>query len=87
VRRLEELEIQLVADGPAVKVYARGQCIAAVGGTQGGTGLTTDRGLAYLVWRGGRAFLSAKGCDTPATAEEVETIRRFSEDLKTALGT
>jgi hypothetical protein len=45
----------------------------------------TEQGLAYLVWRDGQAFLASKGGETPATTEQVETIRKFSEDLNTAL--
>ena len=83
-----------MVEGPAVSIYARGDCMAAVGGprgdagiNQGSTGMMTDQGLAYLVWRDGRPHLAAKGGETPATPEQVETIRRFSEDLNTALGT
>jgi hypothetical protein len=93
VSRLQDLNIRLMAEGPAASFYARDNCIAAVGGSggsstgQGSTGLMTDRGLAYLVWRDGRPFLAAKGEETPATAGQVEAIRKFSEDLKTALST
>ena len=80
-----------MAEGPAVSIYARGDCIAAVGRTQGGnqgsTGMMTDQGLAYLVWRDGRPYLAAKSGETPATPEQVETIRRFSQDLSNALTT
>ena len=80
-----------MVEGPAVSIYVRGDCIAAVGGTQGGnqgsTGLMTEQGLAYLVWRDGLPYLAAKGGETPATPEQVETIRKFSEDLNTALTT
>ena len=90
---LQDLNIRLMVEGPAVTIYARGDCIAAVGGpqdggagtNQGSTGMMTEQGLAYLVWRDGRPYLAAKGGETPATPEQVETIRRFSEDLKTAL--
>jgi hypothetical protein len=91
VSRLEDLNIRLTVEGPAVSIYVRGDCIAAVGRTQGrnqgSTGMMTDQGLAYLVWRDGRPYLAAKGGETPATPEQVETIRRFSEDLTTALNT
>ena len=91
--RLQDLNIRLMAEGLAVSIYVRGDCIAAVGGphdggagtNQGSTGMMTEQGLAYLVWRDGRPYLAAKGGETPATPEQVETIRRFSEDLKTAL--
>jgi hypothetical protein len=87
VSRLEDFNIRLMAEGPAVCIYARDECMAAVGSTQGSTGLMTAQGLAYLVWRDGRAYLSAKGGETLATPEQVETIRKFSEDLNTALST
>jgi hypothetical protein len=95
VSRLEDLNIRLMVEGPAVSIYARGDCIAAVGGphgsgagtNQGSTGMMTDRGLAYLVWRDGRPYLAAKAGETPATPEQVETIRRFSQDLSNALTT
>ena len=93
--RLEDLNIRLMVEGPAVSIYVRGDCIAAVGGppdggagtNQGGTGLMTEQGLAYLVWRDGRPYLAAKGGETPATPEQVETIRKFSQDLNDALNT
>ena len=83
--RLEDLNIRLMVEGPAVSIYMRDNCVAAVGGTQGSTGIMTEHGLAYLVWREGQPFLAAKGSETPATPEQVETIRKFSEDLNTAL--
>ncbi len=80
-----------MVEGPAVSIYVRGDCIAAVartqGSNQGSTGMMTDQGLAYLVWRDGRPYLAAKGGETPATPEQVETIRRFSSDLSNALNT
>ena len=87
--RLDDLNIRLMVQGPAVCIYARDNCIAAVGisenSTQGSTGLMTDLGLAYLVWREGRPYLAAKGSETPATPEQVEAIRKFSQDLNDAL--
>ena len=89
--RLDYLNIRLMAEGPAVTIYARDNCMAAVGrtqrGNQGSTGLMTEQGLAYLVWRDGQPYLAAKGGETPATPEQVETIRRFSQDLGNALNT
>jgi hypothetical protein len=87
VSRLEDLNIRVMVEGPAVSIYVRDNCIAAVGGTQGSTGMMTEQGLAYLVWRDGRAYLVAKGGETPASAEQVETIWKFSADLNTALTT
>ena len=87
--RLEGLNIRLVVAGPAVSIYARDNCIAAVGTAQGinqgSTGMMTEQGLAYLVWRDGQPYLAAKGGETPATLEQVETIRNFSADLNNAL--
>ena len=83
--RLEDLNIRLMVEGAAVSIYMRDNCVAAVGGTQGSTGIMTEQGLAYLVWREGQPFLAAKGSETPATPEQVEAIRKFSEDLNTAL--
>ena len=78
-----------MVEGPSVSIYVRDNCIAAVGGThagnQGSTGMMTGQGLAYLVWRDGQAFLAGKGGETPATAEQVETIQKFSRDLAAAL--
>jgi len=87
VSRLEEFGIRRVVEGPVVSLYVRGNCVAAAGGTQGSTGLMTEGGLSYLVWREGVAWLSAKAAETRATPEQVEEIRRFTEDLKNALGT
>ena len=89
--RLQDLNIRLMVEGPTVSIYGRDLCIAAVGGihrrNQGSTGLMTEQGLAYLVWRDGQPYLAGKGGEIPATPEQVETIRRFSEDLNTALST
>jgi len=88
VSRLDELNIRLMVQGPAVSIYARESCIAAVGGGgsgQGSTGMMTELGLAYLVWREGRPYLAAKGSEIPATAEQLEAIRKFSQDLNDAL--
>ena len=101
--RLEDLNIRLMVEGPAVSIYVRDNCMAAVGGSsginqginqgpnqgtnQGSTGMMTEQGLAYLVWRDGRPYLAAKGGETLATPEQVETIRKFSQDLNDALNT
>lgn len=85
--RLDDLGIRKMVEGPGVSLYARGNCVAAVGGTQGGTGLMTEQGLAYLVWREGVAFLVSRSAESPATPEQLEEIRKFSEDLKSALST
>jgi len=77
-----------MVQAPAVSIYVREDCIAVVGGeTQGSTGMLTPQGLAYLVWRDGQPLMVSKGVETPATPQQVEAVRRFSEDLKAALGT
>ena len=71
--------------------YARDTLLALVErtaegyGSIGSTGIFTERGLAYLIWRDGQAFLAGKGFEQPATGEQVAAVRRFSEDLKAAL--
>jgi hypothetical protein len=87
VSRLDDLGIRKMVEGPIVSLYVRGNCVAAVGGTQGSTGLMTDSGLAYLVWRDGVALLSSKGSEVPATPQQVEEIQEFTQDLKSALST
>jgi hypothetical protein len=87
VSRLEELGIRKVVEGPAVSLYVRGNCVAAVGSSQGSTGILTESGLAYLVWKGEAPFLASKGGEAPATPEQVQEIQQFAADLKSALTT
>jgi hypothetical protein len=80
--------IQLLSETRSHYLFARGELLALVErtadgyGSIGGTGLWTERGLAYLVWRDGEAFLAGKGFEQRATDEQVAAVRRFSEDLK-----
>ena len=73
-------------------MFVRGNCVALVqcAGERftsiGSSGMMTEKGLAYLVWRDGEAWLASHGGETAAGAEQVENVRRFSEDLKAALG-
>ena len=60
------------------------RCEQALGNI-GAPGLMTERGFAALVWRGDRAFFVAKGFEQVASAEEVEKIRAFADDLVSAL--
>lgn len=72
-------------------MFARENLVALVArtpegfGNIGSTGVWTEHGIAYLVWREGRAFLAGKGFEQPASDEQVMAVRRFSEDLKAAL--
>jgi hypothetical protein len=91
VSRFDDFRIRKVVEGPVVSLYVRGDCAAAVGRTpaisQGATGLMTEHGLAYLVWRDGVALLVAKGVEMSATPKQIEEIRQFTEDLTAALST
>jgi hypothetical protein len=91
VSRFDDFGIRKVVEGPAVSLYVRGNCVAAVGGNpepnQGATGLMTERGLAYLVWREGLPLLVSKGAEASATPEQVEEICKFTQDLEMALKT
>jgi hypothetical protein len=98
--RLAGCGIQLAAESPEYSMFTRGSCVALVkpgtggktaGATAAGTGIgssgmMTETGLAFLVWREGRPYLAAKGHETPASPAQVEEIEKFSLDLKRALG-
>lgn len=91
-KQLSQLNIQLLSEAKSHYLFARDACLALVErsgtddcGSIGSTGIMTANGLAYLVWRDGRAWLTGKGGESLAGAEQVEAIRRFSEDLKRAL--
>lgn len=83
--------IQLLSETRSYSIFARDNLLALVErtaegyGSIGSTGIFIERGLAYLIWRDGQAFLSGKGFEQPATDEQVAAVRRFSEDLKAAL--
>ena len=86
--RLQSLDIAWFATEKGYTMFTRGNC-AAVAHQQsiGSSGLMTENGFAYLVWREERAYLVAHGgAEQPATNEQVDAIRRFSSDLKQALG-
>jgi hypothetical protein len=80
--------IQLVSETLSYCMFARDNLIALVErtaegyGSIGGTGILTEHGLAYLIWRDGQAFLAGKGFEQTATEEQIAMVRRFSEDLK-----
>src|SRR5262249_31681938 len=69
-------------------VFARDGFIALVERTRengfgqiGSSGLLTERGMAVLVARGDSHFFVAKDFEVSASADDVETLRRFSRDL------
>lgn len=90
--RLAALGIELMGEAKAFSIFARGNCIVLVHRTDAGftslgsSGIMTESGLAYLVWRDNRPLLVGKGVEVAADAGQVEGIRQFSGDLKAALG-
>ena len=89
--RLAGLNIQIAAEAPKHFVFVRENCVALVERTEAGygsigsTGIMTESGLAYLVWREQVPVLAGKSGERPAEAAQIEAIQRFSQDLKTAL--
>ena len=85
--RLAASGIQVAAETEAHSLLTRDNCIALLDrrGGLGSTGMLTENGLAYLVWRGGEARLKSRTADLPATADQVDAIRAFSRDLEAAL--
>jgi hypothetical protein len=51
----------------------------------GGTGILMEQGLAPFVVRGSKFFFVARGFEQEATPDQVESVKRFSADLKQAL--
>jgi hypothetical protein len=90
--RLAVYRIQLLSEAKEYSIVARDTCFAMLHRANdpapgiGSSGMMTENGLAYLVWREGEARLVSKGNEIPATADQVEIIRSFAEDLKTAIG-
>lgn len=89
--RLESRGIVWFATDKGYTMFTRENC-AAIAHAQSGaysigsSGIMSESGFAYLIWRDDQAFLAAHGgAETPAGPEQVEAVRRFSEDLKQAL--
>jgi hypothetical protein len=85
--RMEALHIQCFATEKGYTFYTRDNCAAiGHGASLGSSGIMTEAGLAYLTWREGRPYLAAHGAaESPASPEQVETLRQFSVDLNAAL--
>ena len=90
--RLTSLDIRTVAETAAYTLFARGDCLALARragqgfDSIGSSGMMTENGVAYLLWRDGEPLLAARGhAPAPAAPAQVESIRTFSEDLKLAL--
>ena len=92
--RLQSLQINWVLNAKGWVLFTRENCAMFARWQEGdprvsfgSTGMMTDNGLAYLVWRKGQPILAAHGGqEIRATSEQVEEIQRFSADLKDALG-
>ena len=92
--RLQSLDIAVMSQGTYFCLFVRDGCLAMVPRTEdfqgfeniGSTGLALDQGLAYLVWRDEQPFLVGQGFEVAAESAQLEQIRHFSTDLKTALG-
>ncbi len=92
--RLLSYEINTMTEGMYFSVFYREGCLAMVPLTEdglsyagiGSSGLSTDEGLRYLVYRENVPMLVGHGVEIPAQPEQVEKILRFSADLKAALG-
>jgi hypothetical protein len=85
---LEAIHVQLVAETPQHYLVTRGNCIALIdrcNGSVGSTGMLTEDGLAYLVYRDNLPFLKSKAAETKADDTQVSAIRGFSLDLQSAL--
>jgi hypothetical protein len=86
--RLSASGIQLAAETEAHYLFVRDNCIALVerrATSIGSTGVLTEQGLAYLVWRDGQAFLKSKAAEMPASEEQIAAVQSFSHDLAAAL--
>jgi hypothetical protein len=90
--RLAACEIQMAAEAQGYCMLVRGNCLALVRTegdrftSIGSSGMLTENGLAYLVWADGKAMLVSHGSQVEAAADQVEAIRKFSEDLREILG-
>ena len=90
--RLAACDIVMAAQAKDYCMFVRGNCVALVQSAEerftsiGSSGMLTEKGLAYLLWRDGKAWLSSHGAEVEAEAEQVDAIRKFSEDLKRILG-
>jgi hypothetical protein len=89
--RLESRAIAWFATEKGYTMFTRDNC-AAIAHEQGGaysvgsSGVMTESGLAFLIWRDGQVFLMAHGgAETPAAGEQIDAVRQFSNDLKAAL--
>ncbi len=89
--RLEACGILMAAEAQDYCMFVRGNCVALVQSAGerftsiGSSGIMTEKGLAYLFWSDGKTWLSSHGSRVEADAGQVDEIRKFSEELKTAI--
>jgi hypothetical protein len=89
--RLESVGINWSWNAKGYSLLSRGECAAfahdqPAGLSLGSSGIMTEAGFAFLLWRDGQAYLAVHGgIETPATAEQQDMLRQFSNDLKAAL--
>jgi hypothetical protein len=92
--RLKNYHIQTMTEGMYFSIFFRDGCLAMVPVSEdgvgysgiGSSGLSTDDGLLYLVWREQQPMLVGHSVERAALPEQVEMILHFSADLKAALG-
>jgi hypothetical protein len=89
--RLAVYRIQLLSEAKEFSIVARDTCFALLYKADhpaagiSSSGMMTENGMAYLIWREGEPRLVSKGSEIPASAEEVAAIRSFAEDLKAVI--
>lgn len=54
-------------------------------GKIGGAGLLSERGFCALVWRADGPFFVARGFEQRAETAQVELLRKFDRDVRSAL--
>ena len=86
--RLAASGIQLAAETDSHYLFTRDNCIALVerrAATPGSSGILTEHGIAYLIWRDGAAYLKSKTAEIAASPEQIAAVESFSHDLAAAL--
>jgi hypothetical protein len=89
--RLVSLDIQFHTQARGYYLFVRDNCAAFAHEREGtialgSSGIMTEQGLAYLMWREEQPFLASHGGgEMPANDEQVAAVRRFAADLRSAL--
>jgi hypothetical protein len=91
--RLEKAGISLAAQTKDYCLFVRENCMALAHAREGGvysmgsSGIMTEKGVAYLVWKKSQATLAIHGAaEIPASKQQVEELAKFSKDLGEVLG-